>query len=132
MNALETGLYGELSGTSAITTALGGAYIYNQVAPQGQDRPYIIFAFSGGGEENINPSDLINSSYLVKAVADSPSQAGTIDALIKTALHNQTLTVGGYTNIQTQRENHFQLMEVLDNGKTIHHRGAYYRIRLDD
>lgn len=133
MNAIETGLYTALN-VDAITTKLTGSYIYDPVAPPGQSRPYIIFTHTGGGHENINPSDLQNHVYLVKGVADGKKEAGEIHDLILAALHKQTLTVaaGAYTNFWTAAEEEVRMVEVLDDGRMVYHCGAYYRIRIDD
>jgi hypothetical protein len=130
VNVIETGLYTKLN-VSAITTKLGGSYIYDPVAPPGQARPYVIFTHTGGGYENINPSNLQGHLYLVKGVANSKKMAGEIHDLILTALHNQTVTVSGYTNFWTAAEEEVRMVEVLDDGKTVFHCGAYYRIRID-
>lgn len=132
MNALEAGLYKALSEDSALVTELGGTFVYNQIAPQQQARPYIVFMHTGGGHENINPSDLQNHVYLVKAVTNEQSQAGDVDNLVLDVLHKETLTVTGYTNFQTQREEEVRMVEVLSNGKLVFHAGAYYRVRIDD
>ena len=131
MNAIETGLYSALSGDTALTGELGSTAIYNRHAPQGTDRPYVIFFHAGGGHENINPSDMQNHLYLAKAVTDTPLAAGTIDGLMTTALHKQILTVDGYTNFWTAREQEVQITETAANGTIIDHTGAYYRIRID-
>ncbi len=131
MNVLETGIYSALSGNAALTTALGGSYIYNQVAPQNQALPFVTFQHSGGGQENLNPSDLQNHVYLVKALSDNLSTAGDLDDKIRTALHGATLTVSGYTNFYTARETEIRLAETTRAGKIVYHAGAYYRIRLD-
>lgn len=131
MNALDTAIYNKLNGTAALTTALGGSYIYQHTAPQGQALPYVIFFHAGGGQENVNPSDLQNHVYLVKAVAADLSQAGSLDDNIRAALHQQTLTIAGYTNIYTARETTVRLAEVTGKGTFAYHAGAYYRIRLD-
>lgn len=131
MNAIETGIYSALSGDTAIYAALGATAVYNRAAPQGTARPYIVFFHAGGGHENINPSDMQNHLYMVKAVADTPMAAGTIDGLITSALHKQTLTVEGYTNFWTAREQEVQITETAANGTIIDHTGAYYRIRID-
>lgn len=132
MNAIETGLYTALN-VSAITTKLGGSYIYDPVAPPGQARPYIIFTHAGGGHENINPSDLQNHVYLVKGVADTKKLAGEVHDLILAALHKQTLTVaaGAYTNFWMAAEEEVRMVEVLDDGTTVFHCGSYYRVRID-
>lgn len=132
MNDIEAGLYTALN-VGAITDKLGGSYIYDPVAPPGQARPYIIFTHTGGGHENITPSDLQNHVYLVKAVADGKEEAGEIHDLILAELHKQTLAVaeGAYTNFWTAAEEEVRMVEVLDDGKTVFHCGAYYRIRID-
>lgn len=128
MNAIEIGLY------STLTTAFEGTGVYDPVAPPGQSRPYIIFTHTGGGHENITPSDLQNHVYLVKGVADGKKVAGEIHDLILAALHNQTLTVaaGAYINFWMAAEEEVRMVEVLDDGRTVFHCGAYYRIRIDD
>ena len=131
MNAIETGLYSALSGDSALTTKLGGSFIYNQIAPQTQAFPYVVFQHTGGGHMNINPSDLQGHLYLVKAVDDDVKVAGQVDDLVKAVLHQGTLTVSGYTNVQTLRETQVRIAEVLSSGKVVYHAGAYYRILVD-
>ena len=131
MNEIETGIYTALSGDTAIYAALGATAVYNRSAPQGTARPYIVFFHTGGGHENINPSDMQNHLYLAKAVADTPLSAGTIDGLITSALHKQKLTVDGYTNFWTAREQEVQITETAADGTVIYHTGAYYRIRID-
>lgn len=132
MNALETGLYTALSGNAALITELAnGTAIYNQLAPQDETLPYIVFFWAGGGVENINPSDLHNVLYVVKAVDDESKKAGTLQGLIKTALHDVALTVSGFTNFYTAAESEVNLVEMGREGKPIFHRGHYYRIRVD-
>lgn len=130
MNAIEAGIYTALTGANALTTALGGSYIYNPIAPQGQAFPYVIFSHSGGGHENITPSDLQNHVYLIKAVDDEPKNAGTIQDHIVTALDGVTLTVSGYTAFYCRAEEEIQYTEDRD-GTVIYHRGHYYRVRID-
>jgi len=134
VKAVETGLYSLLTGTAALTTALGGSYIYTRVAPQGQARPYVIFFHAGGGPENVYPGRLQADTYMVKAVADSLSQAATLDGLIDAALHHAegSLTVTGYETLWLVRENEVQMVETADSGDLIWHYVAYYRVRIDN
>ena len=132
MNAIEAGVYTVLAGANALTEALGGSYIYNSVAPQGQAMPYVIFSHQGGGHEAINPSGLQNHVYLVKAVDDEPKSAGTIQDHIVTALNGVALTVSDYTAFYCRAEVEVQYTEVAQDGTVIYHRGHIYRIRIDD
>lgn len=134
MKAVETGIYTRLAGYSALTTVLGGSYIYNRVAPQGQPRPYVVFFHAGGGPDNVYPGRLQSDTYMVKAVADSLSQAATLDGLIDAALHHaeDSLSITGYKTLWVVRENEVQAAERADNGDIIWHYGAYYHIRIDE
>ncbi len=130
MNALETGLATLLEGNSALTTELGGAYIYNQLAPQDQARPYLVYSKAGGGDRNWSPRRYKNYLYLVKAVADGRKKAGTVMEKVDAVLHGGTITVAGYTNYRTERETDVAYTEVPRDGNPIYHNGAYFRIRL--
>ena len=133
MNATEIGLYSKLTGNSTLTAALSTTTaIYNTVAPQGTSLPYVTFNWAGGGLENINPSELHNVVYVVKALADDAGEAGTIQGYIKSALHGTTLTVSGYTNFYTACEEEIQYVEQTRDGQVIHHRGYVVRVRIDD
>lgn len=114
---------------SAITTLLGGnAKIYNKIAPQGTALPYVIFQWQGGGDENVTPRDSVNVVYTVKALGTTLVVVDNIDEQIKLALHEQTLTVTGWTNYRTQREEAVDLVETEETGQIVYHRGAMYRI----
>ena len=41
LNALQAGIYGRLTGYSALTTALGGSFVYDHV-PQNTAAPYVV------------------------------------------------------------------------------------------
>lgn len=132
MKEIREALYSELAGDSSLIAELDGATaIYYSVAPQGTPRPYVVFFNAGGGPENIFPGDLTSERYVIKAVADSLDKALDIDADIKGAIHKQTLTVTGVTNIWTRREDEVSMAEVGDDGKLIYHEGGFYRIRVD-
>jgi hypothetical protein len=133
MNAVEIGLYNALKANSTLTAALSATTaIYNTMAPQGTSMAYVVFNWAGGGLENINPSDLHNIVYNVRAVADDTAEASTIQGYIKSALHKATLTVSGYTNFYTACEDEIQYAEETSDGQVIHHRGYAVRIRIDD
>jgi len=132
VQALETGLYTILSTNSALTTELGGTLIYNKQAPQDPGTKYVVFNWSGGGDENLTPHRTRNVVYTVQAVASTQADAATVDRLIDAALHEQTLTVSGWTNFWTAREDDINYVEQDAGGVPIYHVGAIYRIRIDD
>lgn len=129
-NAIEEGLFSALVGDTAVYAEVGSD-VYNRAAPQGTSKPYIVFFHAGGGHENINPSDMQNHVYLVKAVAATARQAGTIDDLVIDCLHGSALTVTGYTNFWLAREDEVQITETAPDGTLVYHTGGYYRIRID-
>lgn len=132
VQALETGLEAILSGNSALTTELGGTLIYNKQAPQDPGTKYVVFNWAGGGDENLTPHRTRNVVYTVQAVATTQAQAATLDRLIDAALHEKTLTVSGWTNFWTAREDDISFVEQDAGGNPIFHVGAQYRIRIDD
>ena len=132
MNQVEAGLRAKLDAYSALTALLSSATaIWNQAAPPVTALPYVVFSWAGGGLENINPSEIHNVLYLVKAIADDATEAGVLQGHIKGALHKTTLTVSGFTNFYTACEDEVQLTETTREGTLLFHRGYYVRIRID-
>jgi len=125
--ALNTAIYGKLAGTA---TAAGSAVFLNQ-ATDGQALPYIVFDYTADLSENMTPNETNNAVVFIRAYAETPGQAGTIDQQIKTLLHLKTMTVTGYANFWTARENAFSLTDIDQAGRKTHMAGAEYRIRLD-
>lgn len=133
MNAIEKALYDKLIADTALTAELiDDSAAYNDIAPQGTIRPYLVFFYAGGGPTNDSPSDTREYVYGVKGLANESKQAGTIQGLIEATLHEKTLTVVGYTNFRTQCEDEIAITETLADGKLVFHRGNFYRIWLDD
>jgi hypothetical protein len=127
---LDTGIYSKLSGSSTLTTLLGGAKIYNRLAPETADPPYVIFQWQGGGEENLTPSRMRNVVYTIKAVSRTLAQAGSIDAAIDGLLTGSTITVSGWTNFWLARGSDIAYAEVDAGGNELWHTGAMWRIRI--
>ena len=132
MKAVDVGLYSKLTGDTALVALLSaGTPVFNMEAPPSTDMPYVVFFSAGGGPDNITPSDLRSMVYGVKGIASTLTAAANIDARIDTLLHNNSITVSGYTNIWLARETEVQLVEDAPDGNPIYHYGAYYRIRID-
>jgi hypothetical protein len=133
MNVTEIGIYNKLAAASGLTTLLTATTaIYPHAAPQGTSMAYVVFGYSAGGLMNINPSELHNTVYFVKGVAASSAAATAIQTQLKAALHLQTLTVTGYTNIQMLCENEINYTETTREGTLVYHAGWYFRVKLDD
>lgn len=131
ISALETGLYNKLVGQASLITALGGTLIYNQQAPQNPGARYCVFQWQGGGDANESPTRMRNVLYTVRGIATTRAAAGSIDAAIDNALHKQTLTVSGWTNIYCHRETDINFIEQDAGGVNKYHAGGIYRIIID-
>lgn len=128
---LSNAIHDTLAAYGTLTAALSAATaICESFATPEDELPYCIYQFQGGGDENLTPSEMLNEVWLVKGVAGSLSAAKTIASAIQGALHNQTLTVSGWTNFWTARESAVKYVEVDDAGNPIYHRGGLYRVRL--
>ena len=130
-NALNTALYSTLSGSTVITTALGGTAIYYGQAPVNADLPYVVWSYQFGSPDNITPSESSSQILYVRAYSGTPAQAGTIDGYISAILHKGNLTVSGWTNFWLARETEFMLPETDESGNVTWTAGAFYRVRLD-
>jgi hypothetical protein len=131
MNVLNTAIYSRLSTATALTSLLGGTRIYALQAPEGQALPYVCFSVQGGGDENQSPHRTKNWVVFVRAYASSNAQAGSIDALLDTALHNVPFTgVSGWTNFWMARETDLELVENDAAGVKTFMNGALYRVRF--
>ena len=129
-NALNTGIYSTLSGGTALTTALGGTAIYYQQAPDEAALPYVVWSYQGGGDDNITPSRMKSLLVYVRGYAATPALAGTIDTYCDALLHGKTITVTGWKNFWTAREEDISLVENPPDGAPIFSAGGIYRIRL--
>lgn len=129
--ALETGLYSKLSTDNDLIEELGGTAIYNKQAPQSPGSAYVVFGWQGGGDENESPRRLRNVLYQIKGIARRQSTAASIDSKLDAALHLQTLTVSGFSNIWMAREGDINYVEQDSGGVTWYHVGGMYRILID-
>lgn len=129
--ALETGLYAKLSTAAALITELGGTAIYNKLAPQSPGSKYVVFQWQGGGDVNDHPKRSRDVLYTVQGVALTQAAAAAIDDDIDAALHNQSLTVSGWTAVDCQRENDINYVEMDSGGVARYHCGGIYRIRIE-
>jgi hypothetical protein len=132
-NKIATALYSTLSSGTALTTLLSGTTaVYNTKAPDTATLPYVVFSHQAGQPLNINPSDIRDEVYWIRAITQSSlGYAGSIDAQICNLLHGKTLSVSGYTNFNTVREQEVQLVDTQPDGADNFIAGAMYRIQID-
>ena len=132
LNLVSTAIYSKLSGDSTLTAMLATTTsIYSIKALEDSTYPYITFSLFYGGVMNINPSDLHEPSYFIRAYATTAKVAGNIHAQIATLLDRGTVTVSGYTLIASELTEELEGDEITDAGRSIFMRGGIYRFELD-
>ena len=114
-NALNTAIYSVLSGNAALVSLLGGSAVYYQQAPDNADLPYVVFSHPAGQPDNTHGNDMRNQLVYVRGYSGTVAQAGSIDLHCGTTLHRRSLSVSGYSNFWTAREQEFNL---IDNSRT--------------
>lgn len=130
MTAIDNALRAKLTeGTTGLWT-LVGANVYKELAPNEAGAHYIVFNVQGGGYTNDNPRDFADVVYQVCGYSRNEGTACLIDAGIEARLHNQALTITGWTHVSTMREGEISLTELV-NGAPLYRRGALYRVKAD-
>ena len=132
--AVGSALYSKLAGGTALVSKLGGTAIWDTLVPQATGTPYVVFNYSGGGDENLSPVRTRNLVYTVKTVTSGFSgklQGEQIDGLVDGLLHMGTLTLTGWNNWWMARTSDVAYTEMA-GGTVFWHRGGQYRIRIVD
>ena len=133
LNAMGSAIFGKLSAGTALTSLLPGTTsIYRIQAPNEVAFPFVVFSVNSGGPRNETPSDRRDEVVWIRAYSKlGPGQAGSIDAAISGLLHNQPVTVTGYTTMHVQRELDAEFVDNLPNTEPVWMCGGMYRFMLD-
>lgn len=131
MNVINAAIYTTLQAGTALTTLLAGTTsIYHLQAPDNSTLPYVVFSIQAGGDENQTPKRRKNNLLYIRGYSDiSAASAGSIDTEIDALLDSKTISVSGWANIWTKRENDIELIENLPSGEKIYCMGGFYRMR---
>ena len=131
-NAINTTIYSTLSAGTALTALLAGSTsIYNMPAPDGATFDYCVFNLQSGRDDNLTAHRTKNLVVFVRAYSStSAARAGSIDAQLDALLHKKVLSVSGWSNFWTAREEDVATVEVTEAGNTIWMCGGMYRVRL--
>jgi hypothetical protein len=136
VNEVDTAIFNKLAAGTALTglLAAGTASIFNTVAPQSAQMPYVVFARASDRDSyTLAAEATVDAIYTVKAVAKSPAAsptkkaAGAIAAQIKSALNDAPLSVTGKTWLSTRRESNIDYAET-NASHIIYHVGGNYRL----
>ncbi len=125
---IEGALYTKLTGNANLQS-LVAAKIFDTKATQPTADPYVLFQFTGGGDENETPRREVNVVYRVEGVSRVQATARTIAGYIDEALHDQALTLTGWSNYRMMQENYFNLEQIIE-GIQFYRKGGFYRIML--
>ena len=132
LNLVSTALYTKFTGDTTLKALVASnTSFYAIKAPKDEAYPFVVWSLLYGGPENITPSDLQSHLYFIRAYATSALTSGNIHARIASLLHQQSITVTGFTNIWLSLEEEYEGEEILETGNTVFMRGGGYRIRLD-
>jgi hypothetical protein len=124
-------------GADAQLLALCPDNVYWDIAPHGAQRFVTVSLVTATDESTYDAGPAIESIlYAVKAsLLNNNTDAGLAAARIHELLHNQTLTVAGYTCMTMHRDEddpRIRMTEVDDKDPQIrwYHRGGNYRVEM--
>jgi hypothetical protein len=132
-NALQAGIYSRLTGYSALTTALGGAKIYDHV-PQNTAFPYVMIGDDTGIELDTKTSTGWELTLTIHAWDYAAAGRKSVKALlahIYDALHRQeaSITVTGFTLVMMNYEFHETFQESANEGASDRYYHGVMRFR---
>ena len=116
--------------TSSGGTAVWGSRVYDRLGPQGVVYPYLLYNYVSGGERNITPTDELDALYDVRVLSKTLSDSRTGAGHIRTALHNQTLTLTGWSLVGCECVGMISRIDVLEN-INYYTDGFEVRVRLE-
>ena len=133
MNALNTAIYSTLTGDATLVALLADATsVYHLQAKDGAPFDFVVYNKMSAIEPNTEAHRIINAVYQIRAYSDQSAQAAdAIDARIDALLHNQAVSITGYTRLRLVRTDSIEMTENLPNGLTVWSSGGLYQIRLE-
>jgi hypothetical protein len=129
---LNTGMYNALNAGNLATLAAGGIWDTNYIK-EPADSPvdnYVIFQIQAGGDTNTSPRRDVDVIFRVEFISTSLANARAGAGYIDDLLHDQDLTLVGWSNYRMVAERLWAQDEVI-GGKRWYRRGAFYRVEAD-
>jgi hypothetical protein len=108
--AAGSALYTKLSGASTVTD-LVGTDIWRLQAPEGTDTPYIVYYSANAQWPNTTPRDDVNDVFRVECVGGTRQEAENVLDAAQGVLHEQSLTIPGWSNYWLACERVAELVE---------------------
>lgn len=114
-----------------------GANVFPDLAPSGTAKPYVVFAWMGGGEINARVQQDAEIVVQIKGVTTQLAQAFVMAGRISTlfndadASSNAALNAGAdWAILHTRQEGIVHMLETVDGGQ-IYHAGHRFRFRME-
>ena len=125
---IQTALVNKLLANSSI--AAGGG-VWELPAPEDVPYPFYTFFPQSLTDMNQSPRRGVEALFLVECWSDSLSQVRAGAGYIDTALHDQELTISGWSNWRLTHDSILLLPPEQIAGRLIYRRGGVYRISID-
>ena len=113
---LDTSIYNILANDAGVA-ALVSAKIYNLQAPFGSALPYLVFYEAVGIIPNITPRDTLDDTYRIESRAGTRAAASGLHLAVYTAVHEQALTITGWSNYWLVCERSQRFIENVDGAQ---------------
>lgn len=126
--SIDQAVYSKLSAAASLASLVSTRIAESQ-APSGWALPYIIFYQASQVLPNDTPRDDINTVYRVEAVAGTRAAAEALHQAIYAVMHNESLTITGWSNYWTRCIGVIKPPVENVEGKQYHRRVGEYRIR---
>jgi len=104
--------------------------VYEGIAPQGTEFPYITYDAVSPAELNLTKHRMLDELWQIKAISDVRADAALIAHQVEVRMIQSEMAVEGWEQYWISRETGISYPEVDDDGQVIYHVGATYRIRL--
>jgi hypothetical protein len=132
-NALGSALYAKLAGGTALTALLAGTTsVYSVIAPFEAAYDYVIFNLQTGVEQNDTAHRIKDLTVQVRGYSTQLNKAGSIDAACDALLHNQTLSISGWSSVFTpHRSLDIEMVEYDEASRPIFTRGGLYDLKIE-
>ena len=116
---------------------LWGAKVFPDLAPSGTQKPYVVYAWMGGGEINARVQQDAEIVLQVKLVTDQLAQAfsgaGRISTLFNDADYSSAAALNAgseWAVLNVKQETIVHMIETVD-GRQIYHAGHRFRFRME-
>lgn len=106
-------LYTRLTADAGVS-ALVGSRVSELVVPNTEAVPWVRYYIAVGTVPNTEPRDTIDERWRVECTDTDRAGAWTLCQAVSSALHEQTLTLSGWTNYKTEVSNLVRLTETVD------------------